>query len=68
MTATATRPRAARRFAAPVRRVTTKTPNAQTRAAMEEALSGDTMKHASLDAMFEDCGIDIKKIRAAKKC
>ncbi|MBO7410752.1 MAG: hypothetical protein J6T92_02400, partial [Ottowia sp.] len=59
--------RAVRRRAAPVRREAAEVPNAETRAAMEEALSGNTMKHASLDAMFEDCGIDIKKIRAAKK-
>ena len=43
------------------------TPNARTIAAMEEVLSGGGIQHASIDAMFEDCGIDIKKIRAAKK-
>ena len=66
----ATRPRAVtRRRAAPVVRIkAAQIPGATTRAAMEEAMSGRTMKHASLDAMFEDCGIDIKKIRAAKKC
>ena len=64
----ATRPRAARRVTKPVRRETGHTPNARTIAAMEELMSGGGIKSASIDAMFEDCGIDIKKIRAAKKC
>ena len=64
----ATKPRATRRRAAPVRREATEIPNARTRAAMEELLAGGGQRYESIDAMFEDCGIDIKKIRAAKKC
>ena len=69
MTATAPRTRAARsaRRSQP-RSEKAHTPNARTIAAMEEVLSGGGIRHASIDAMFEDCGIDIKKVRAAKKC
>ena len=69
MTATAPHTRAARSARRPQpRSEKAHTPNARTIAAMEELLSGGGIKCSSIDAMFEDCGIDIKKVRAAKKC